>query len=136
MKQIKDMNLEEVRQKIYEHALVINNEKLYSLLDQLDYLTAEWERRWKNLSVSQRIDAIAYPPDPNSLFNLFLRFMDNSEREIAELEKQLAWHKMSESERLESIAIDGTESVKRRAKERKEKRKQILDKIKSLKDKS
>jgi len=46
------------------------------------------------------------------------------------------WGKMTESERIESIAIDGTESVKRRAKERKEKRKQILDKIKSLKDKS
>jgi hypothetical protein len=40
------------------------------------------------------------------------------------------WDKMSESERLESIAIDGTESAKRRAKERKEKRKQILAKLK------
>jgi hypothetical protein len=53
-------------------------------------------------------------------------------REIhAEYERR--WNKMSESERLESIAIDGTESVKRRAKERKEKRKQILNKLKELK---
>jgi hypothetical protein len=39
MKDIKDMNLEEVRQKIYEHALAISNDELYSLLDRLDELT-------------------------------------------------------------------------------------------------
>jgi hypothetical protein len=44
MKDIKDMNLEEVRQKIYEHALAINNDELYSLLDRLDELT-----RWNNI---------------------------------------------------------------------------------------
>jgi hypothetical protein len=42
------------------------------------------------------------------------------------------WGKMTESERIESIAIDGTESAKRRAKERNEKRKQILAKIKRI----
>jgi hypothetical protein len=48
MKDIKDMNLEEVRQKIYEHALAINNDELYSLLDRLDELT-----RW--IPVSERM---------------------------------------------------------------------------------
>ena len=38
---------------------------------------------------------------------------------------------MTESERLESIAIDGTEGIKRRAKERNNKRKQTLNKLKA-----
>ena len=127
MKPISKRNLLELADLMYESGLEIWHESFSSRLREIH---AEYERRWKNLSVSQRIDAIAYPPDPNSLSNLFLRFMDNAEREIAELEKQLAWHKMTESERIESIAIDGTESVKRRAMERNEKRKQILDKPK------
>lgn len=43
------------------------------------------------------------------------------------------WNSMTESERLESIAIDGTEDVKRRAKERNNKRKQTLNKLKQNK---
>ena len=38
------------------------------------------------------------------------------------VQKRRAWRDMTESERLDSIAIDGTASVKRRAEERAEKR--------------
>jgi hypothetical protein len=130
MKPISERNLSELADLMYESGLEIWHESFSARLREIH---AEYERRWKNLSVAQRIDAIAYPPDPNSVTRMFLRFMDNAEKEIAELEKQLAWHKMTESERLESIAIDGSESVKRRAKERKEKRKQILKKLKEYK---
>jgi hypothetical protein len=129
MKRISEMNLAQLADEVEDGGIFSE----YEVAHRLREIHAEYERRWKNLSVAQRIDAIAYPPDPNSLSNLFLRFMDSAEKEIAELEKQLAWHKMTESERIESIAIDGTEGVKRRARERKEKRKQILEKLKGLK---
>jgi hypothetical protein len=129
MKRISEMNLAQLANEVEDGGIFSEHE----VSARLREIHAEYERRWKNLSVAQRIDAIAYPPDPNSVTRMFLRFMDNAEKEIAELEKQLAWYKMTESERLESIAIDGTESVKRRAKERKEKRKQILEKLKEYK---
>jgi hypothetical protein len=60
---------------------------LQELVERLREIHAEYERRWNNLSAAQKLDALAYPPDPNSLEQSFLRHLENAENRINELEK-------------------------------------------------
>jgi hypothetical protein len=84
MKKVKDMTLVDIAD-LLDRAGVTNPE----ISAQLRSIDEEYKRQWNNLSAAQKLDALAYPPDPNSVTASFLKHMENAEKRIQELEQQL-----------------------------------------------
>ena len=99
MKPIEQMNLAELADFVDNyHVDTLDADRNVTprqrVASRLRELHTEWERRWNNLSVAQKIDAIAHPPDPYSsdlIIKNQVRVIANLEKELSDLKESTRW---------------------------------------------
>jgi hypothetical protein len=96
MKPISQMTLPELADALQKYEFDMLNEQVASRIWELH---TEGERRWNNLSVAQKIDALAHPPDPHSsdlIIKNQSKYIANLERELSDLKESTRWIPVSE----------------------------------------
>ena len=114
MKPIEQMTLAECLEEFVEqkqiHLYGFASTWRQELADRIHDLTTEWERRWKNLSTGEKIDALAHPPDSYSLGLIIKnqsKYIENLEKELSELKESTRWIPVSERMPTEDDAYMG-----------------------------